>query len=71
MLGGRHHDRSQTSSSVGGATMIERAITVLIVTVVVSCWLLSILPVLLPYAVALFVMAIVARAVWFLTQQRR
>jgi hypothetical protein len=51
--------------------MIERAITVLIVTVVVSCWLLSILPVLLPYAVALFVMAIVARAVWFLTQQRR
>lgn len=49
--------------------LIEKLVVGSVVVGLVSCWLLALLPALMPYVVALFVMALAARVVWFYTQR--
>ncbi len=49
--------------------MLGRAIVTTVAFVLTTCWLLSVLPALMPYLVVLFLMALVGRLVWSYTQR--
>lgn len=49
--------------------MLAKLIGALLVAAVATCWMAQVLPALMPYLAALFVMIVAGRVVWFYTSR--